>query len=571
MSGRESKTKKIAKKRLTSARQEVARDESEEPPSARALEGETLRAAPGAAPEVQEQVAAAAIAMAAGMGLEGIPATRREMIDSLPSIASANALVAANDCISLKVVALRNGAAAAGYYDESSTPDQIDKAEEFNRRRMNKLIEERGDGYSLADLCEGGVVDVAAARSGTTKNRRNGVIVARIDESWFDYFYEAIREEYMVSPNDADMLDFECLGDEKFYPGAVLEQLHAQNGGMNSMVRYNRDTRGNIYTFSFPTDAAYEEAVRREHIVKLGAHGTLQFRPVQRRPANEEFFIYGLTGVGSAKDYMVPQIACNMGVSKDLVRASVAQGVRDGIGALIKVVVPYSKANYGRLMKLLATAHFKLIIEGHALEITVAATPVEIGKLLNFQIMSAEREEDEEDEVEALDLRIEDITAPGTGAHTPPNPAHAFLVSDWLWRLHGKVGREAAARARECMPRLVAASTMHVRPCSAARSTGTRSCSYPTHSSETHACYISRWQPSDGLGSVGRQEAATRRHNLGRQGYCRDGSEARAVCSGRLWWAAWGLQTGQHWEWRPMDHLLRWGFDARACGEGKSK
>ena len=78
------------------------------------------------------------------------------------------------------------------------------------------------------------------------------------------------------------------------------------------MVRYNRDTRGNIYTFSFPTDAAYEEAVRREHIVKLGAHGTLQFRPVQRRPANEEFFIYGLTGVGSAKDYMVPQIACNM-------------------------------------------------------------------------------------------------------------------------------------------------------------------------------------------------------------------------------------------------------------------
>ena len=77
----------------------------------------------------------------------------------------ANALVAANDCISLKVVALRNGAAAAGYYDESSTPDQIDKAEEFNRRRMNKLIEERGDGYSLADLCEGGVVDVAAAHA----------------------------------------------------------------------------------------------------------------------------------------------------------------------------------------------------------------------------------------------------------------------------------------------------------------------------------------------------------------------------------------------------------------------
>ena len=545
----------------------------EEPAQIAPEEGQAAGAA-GAALDENNQEWELSSAGDSEAALGDFPASRQEVIEGLPAIGMVNELIATNNAISVKLVALRSGPASKGYYDETATYDKICEAEAACKVYLNDALYDMGDGYTLKDLSPDGKINLAAARSGNTKNRRNGQIVVRIDEEHLEYFMMAIEGVYTVAPPDPEELEYEAMASDTFYPGAILEQIHAQNGGVHATVRYSREAKANCFMWSFESEEDKDEAEARGYIIKLGKeHGTMAFRPIQKKIQMEECFLYGFTGPASAKDLFLPLYAQEVGCSKDLARISRAQGIRDGVGTVIKITFPYSKSSYKRFMKLIAIERFKLVIEGHALEVTIAMTPVELGKILAFRLMAEEEEEEQEEITSAIDLRIEDVTP----ACKSEAGKHATLMPKCTWKPYAKVGVHswyAMSRTQESATfEPISPPTHHRDEEERMRKTPEEkmhSCAYEMHELDSHADDGLHWQ------RISNERA--KRHEAKRDEAARQALRAGAD-EARMGWARQLLENegggarsrGCHWEVRSMDHLLRWGYDARACGGGKSK
>ena len=507
-----------------------------------------------------------------------VPATRQEEIESLQTIGKVNELIATNDAVSIKLVALRSGRACKAYYDETATYDMICACEKFLRELMNDLLYDLGDGWNLKDLSEDGKVNLAAARSGNTKNRRNGQMVVRIDEVHYEYFERAIDGLFSIAPADPDELEYEAMAGETFYPGAILEQMYEQ-AGVHATVRYSREAKANIYLFSFESEEAQEAAIQQGYIIKLGKeHGTMPFRPVQKKIQMEECFLYGFTGPASAKDLFLPLYAQEVGCSKDMARLSRAQGIRDGVGTVIKVTFPYSKASYKRFMKLIAIERFKLVVEGHAIEVTIAMTPVELGKILQFRLMAEVEEEEQEELSSAIDLRIEEVTPQEASSQACKRSVggHVSMTPECMWVPFATVGEHSwfainRSSVPEFEPVLPPAHPRgeEVDACKL-REEQMHSCAFETPALDSHAGGGLHWQRRSG----GRAERHEPAHvDCTQREHSAPAESMGAVCTARLQEDEGGRARGQgrHWVTRPLDHLLRWGYDARGCGGGKSK
>ena len=254
---------------------------------------------------------------------------------------------------------------------------------------------------------------------------------------------------------------------------------------------------------------------------------------------------------------------------------------------MVTIRFPYSTANYHKVLNLLAQAHFKLPIGEHVLEITLAANPVELAKLLRLNLLAEEVDEVEEKEApKALDLRIAEGAVAGE------------LVAAWVWDLKREVGREATALAlarmkrsegwpkarthetRNCVMRISdKCATMHASCYDGAtqlEATGDVTDRSQISGDVDHgagglgslgdlgllssawARIVAMGSPERGVSDVGASLWAARRvlHAwLGCEGEAA-GSMERMVCA----------TQGHGWtRWRPSEHLLGWGFDARGC------
>ena len=202
------------------------------------------------------------------------------------------------------------------------------------------------------------------------------------------------------------------------------------------------------------------------------------------------------------------------------------------------------------------TKHFKLPIGDGVLEITLAATMVEMGKVLNMDLVKEEVVAEEEEEVDApRELRFEE------GAH---GRLEGELIDAALWNRRRDIGEHAACEGRR---RLQAAA---LRGHEEGREPGVmRSCECLTAEDgydfslaqlrrKATATCSGAWATAPAL-------AATRTED-------EQGADDGGARAGRAEWRGQvTLQAGTCWQRRPLYHLLGWGYDTRGCGGGRCK
>ena len=537
--------------------------------------------ASNAAPVVEEQVASVE-------ALHGDAPTRQEEIKQLPTFGEVTGLSTEEECKTLLVVPMRSlDAVKDCYWDESATKVQVAACVRRISKRVDELVTEAGDDLSLEEISPDGRPEVEAQRAGHFKNAANGITKIRVQAEFYEYLQNILEEEFIVVPDDQSTLEEEVYAGAEFYPAAVIEQIAVQNAGMKAWARYDRSSGTYAYQFSYTSEAQRRLADRRGYLVQLGSYEKLVPSRVAKRIQMEEITAYGFTGVGSAIDFGRTPIAGAMALSSDLVRMMPARGVKAGMGAVVTIRFPYSTANYHKVLNLLAQAHFKLPIGEHVLEITLATNPVELAKLLRLNLLAEEVDEVEEKEApRALDLRIAEGAVAGE------------LVAACLWDLRREVGREAAALARAWRMRAEGWPEAHTHEmhncamqtlgeCVTARDSCLDDAMQMEVSGELTDPSQINGDASCGAGIIGSRDwhgilSATWARIVARVAARRYLVEAGASAG-----AAWGLlrewlgcvgeaagsvarrgcaARSQGWtRWRPQEHLLGWGFDARGC------
>jgi hypothetical protein len=329
---------------------------------------------------------------------------------------------------------------------------------------------------------------------------------------------------------------------------------------VSAVAIWDFDRQMTAYRFVYSSHAQEAAVDKRGYLVRLGkgaALGTFIPQPIQQRVQWETIYVHGATGQGSARDFVLPCVTRALAVSKDLAKLQEAQGVKRGRGYFAAISFPYSKSKYLQVMKLLETKHFKLPIGEGVLEITLAATMVEMGKILNMDLIKEEevKEEEEEEASKPLELRFEE-GAQGRVA--------GELVEAALWDRH----REASASAaREGRRRLEAALMRNRGDTNAHNEMPSCGCSTAENGSEFSL--VQSWS----------------RQRLGEPAAAPTFSEAwpneRRAVIGAARRTAWGAAAewrgsamrsdSRCWRQRLLEHLLGWGYDARGCGGGRCK
>ena len=498
--------------------------------------------------------------------------TRREAIDALPTLQEVTGLEPATDCVTFIVTPLREGKAAAACFHELSKPADIAAATREMRKVLDEAIVARGDGLTLEQVSEGGRMDVYPLRNNAQRNRCQGNYHVRIQECYGEYVENTLSGRFpetvqgamaVVSPSLDVVLEQEIFVDEgggakPLYPGSVIEQIYVQ-AGVSAVAIWDFDRQMTAYRFKYTSHAQEAAVVKRGYLVRLGKGaelGTLMPQPIQQRVQWETIILHGATGMGSARDFVLPGVTRALAVSRDLARIREAQGVKRGRGFFAEISFPYSKAKYLQVMKLLETKHFKLPIGDGVLEITLAATMVEMGKILNMDLVKEEVVAEEEEEVDApRELRFEE------GTH---RRLEGELIDAALWDRHREIGARAACEGRR---RLRAAA---MRGYDEGREPGVmHSC----------ACLIAEGEYDFSLAQL-RHKALEARSGAWTTASAlatiwAEGAQFTSDRGARAGRAEWGgqltLQACTCWQQRPLNHLLGWGYDARGCGGGRCK
>jgi hypothetical protein len=485
---------------------------------------------------------------------QSIVERRRDERAALPRMAEATLAQAVANCQTLVLVPLRGGTAEDCYFNEATSRAEIDKAVRGIVAHIDAAIRAVDANSSLAAISPDGKVEVKTQRANSYKNRCKGTFAVRVLAQHADMLGLLLstgspQALAIVSPMDTSALSHEVVVEgSEFYPGAVMEQIYQQNTGLRSAVVYDAGLRANVYKFT-PNAEQLAAIEMRGHAVKLGDYGTFQLREVEQRITWEQVAFYGCTGLGSARDFMLPEVAGALGLSTDMVRVRQADGIRRGAGFVGMFSFPYSQQHYSRLLQLLDIANFKILIGRHALSITVAATPVELGELVGMRLTekAAEEEAEIEEVPPALDLRI--------GAQ------HGIkLVPARVWLLAKAAAREAAAIGQSRMAiggtrvDVVSVAPHASTPCGKCATAG------PNAQLRLYKC-------ASVLDASAQAEARS-----GTRASHETEPDPHA-------WGSWNVEhrrarmgTGRRvvgrceWEVRAMNHLLGWGFDARACG-----
>ena len=386
------------------------------PPEAKAsrARASTVAAAAGA-PEV---AAATVVLPKAGVTVtaeeDEAVETRSEQIEALPEFGEITGLQAVDSGMSLNIVPLRSGKMATAYFDESTGVSIILGKTKEMRDLIDDAISTHAKGWDLSMASVGGRPDLTALRcSEPFKNNRCGVYKIRVLENVADMVTAALNGLAVVTAAFGVEYTHETIIPDDFYPGAVIEQIYMQTG-LAAAFKRDISVGKNVFVYQFAVQSAAKLTLveKRGHLVQLGKHGKFAMRETERKLSFETIFAYGCSGVGSAKDLLKEPVAASLAVPSDLVRIAGVPGVIPGMGTVVAIKYPYSKANYDAAAQLLDQGQFKLrhsATSSFAIEITLAITPIELGKRLALKLLKdADSSDSEDEEEEALDLRIKE-------------------------------------------------------------------------------------------------------------------------------------------------------------------
>ena len=340
--------------------------------------------------------------------------TRSEEMESLPEFGDVTGLEAVEAGMSIFITPLRSGKFAAAYFDEATRAATIAGKAQALIGGINGLIEATMPGFDFNTVSVGGRVELAALRlSEPFKNGRCGVYKVRVLEACANAVIKVLQAEAVVTAAFGTEWTHETIIPDDYYPGAVIEQVSVQNKGLAAAFKRDLSVGKNVFVYQVELTSAAQLAIieKRGYLVQLGSHGKFAMRAIERRVSFETIYAYGCSGVASAKDVLAGPISAALAVPADMMRVSGVNSTVPGMGTVVAIKYPYSKANYDAAAKLLDQGQFKLrhpTIKSFVIEITLAITPIELQKRLAIRLMRDIESSESEDEEEPLDLRIKE-------------------------------------------------------------------------------------------------------------------------------------------------------------------
>ena len=527
-------------------------------------------------PEAEAEAAVAKVGQA-GADVAALPASRKDLMDALPGLGG-DEDEDVDQYHTLHLVPMRSTEAGEFAWDEVTSVAKVQERVAGLARYIDAILRSRpGDNLTLAKVSPNGNVDLQALRAAAEKNKSRGIAALRV-ATFFGKHVEKMLEAggIMIAPQDLDELSCETSVATGLYPGSVMEQIYIQNEGLRSAFKYDNDAKMNCYQFE-PTVEQRRAIARRGYLVKLGSEGTFDMRAISGQVSTETFLVYGTTGLGSAKLLAQPALSKRLRLSQDLVRVSGFNGARRGAGFIALITVPFSKKNLEAMHRMFQVGSFSLgnpDVPGYLMEITVAPTPVELEKILAFRLLNAPIDEAEDEIVEKakdLSIRIVEgklLRSPAEGLTlTPIALAHG--------RAHaGPHGEGERAAMHSCaLVNLVTRNCALTNPIGEAAAEKSRAFSL-WQSTAQATSFTTTWRRRRRHAST---PATATSPEGGREGqYVPLGDSADRTHDGRT---GEGRRRGGtesvvvegHWGWRPMNHLLGWGFDARGRGGGRCK
>lgn len=250
---------------------------------------------------------------------EEVEQSRAAEIEELPEFANVTGLTAVESGITIHLTPLRSKGWADFYFDEATSVSAIMGKTQGLIRAIDAKITEKLKGFDLASVSVSGAVEVAAVRcSEPFKNGRCGVYKFRVLEACSEAVMGAIGEEAVATPAFGIEYTHETIISDEFYPGAVIEQIAEQNGGLAAAYKRDFSIGKNVFVYQVRIASAAQLAIieKRGHLVRLGVHGAFALRAVERKVTFETIYAYGCSGVGSAKDILQEPLAASLAVPK---------------------------------------------------------------------------------------------------------------------------------------------------------------------------------------------------------------------------------------------------------------
>ena len=172
------------------------------------------------------------------------PEERKAEIAALPTIQSVTKLAPVKHCRGIHLVALRSGAAAGGFFDESASNAKVNECINDVRKSLRRLLKAASDLTEITpeSVSPNGRIDLSAISSGQYANKKTGVLVLRVLEDCVDLVVKAMEPEFSVSPAYGGVFTHESEDiDIKFYPAAVVETIKLQAGVSSHVQVLARD------------------------------------------------------------------------------------------------------------------------------------------------------------------------------------------------------------------------------------------------------------------------------------------------------------------------------------------
>ena len=383
-------------------------------------------------------VAAVAAPPAHKASAQAVRATEKA---ALPTLSGSTGLRAVENCITVAMVPLCCGDAAAAVLNEKSKLRAINEANEVMKNVVHGLLKKANAQIDIYTISPKRAVDVKVARRSSSKNGRSGIFKIRVLAGFEVHLAKALEGHILCELDTVRAYELDV--DAAAYPSSVVQELYTQAGVRSTLKMAFGRSEMETYMFEMTEEQA-ELFAGRGYVAELGRYGKVQFRLAEIKLTQEHCWAYGVTGVGSAQLDLQPEFARATACSTDLVNISGVPSAKRGMGVLVDIAYPFSVENYDAVCRLLAIGEFQLVNPrtGTTLEITLAESPIEMQKKLGVQLVNTFREEeDSSDEEEAQSL------AAISGARCLLVPA-----ADWRWR------REAAAAATMRGERLAAAA-----------------------------------------------------------------------------------------------------------------
>jgi hypothetical protein len=278
-----------------------------------------------------------------------VSALRRASIEELPTMHKITGLKRVQPGKTISVVVLRKGkAAACAMNEKTSLAEAAGKCMELHGL-IDTAIAETGLSDGLIDISPGGVVDMQVRRSKAFKVGHSGIIDIRVLEEMAEGFMALFGKIDCVSFEKVVEIvpdnTYEAIVSEEFFPAGVIEQVWLQRELVASVKR-DLGTVGDkhlVYQVTIAEDAeVMNQIVKDGHLVQLGNYGKFAMRMARRKISYETVFVYGCTGLDSAKLNFRPAFANAIAQAEDLVRITKVP-VTLNEAVVIPVKYPFSR------------------------------------------------------------------------------------------------------------------------------------------------------------------------------------------------------------------------------------